>query len=1140
MRNDQGDVAAARGFHRKLRGASWRRSFGDPTLVRGLRYQREGRVDPLWTFVSTETGFELEGEVGGSRGFVYESCARFFPIGDRLELSTRCSCPVGVRCKHVVALIEAFLAHPGFEPEGTQHKSLRDFSDRTMEVEWARWLDAVSRPLPASETKQIGAEHRLVLYLDTQSDLPFPRFVVSPVWVRPAKAGDGRLVAPKSLRWQGLRLEPEPEGGWEPGLEDRLLPLLSEPARYIGGPAIRARLVHRFQASLLRDLLEDPEGPLVFHLHHQGPVLGLGARRRLESRWESEGDGMHRLRVRLGEQSLEGSPLRLAQLGDELWYLDPEGAAIGPVDGDARLALWGTRAPRLPASKVSWLAKRMGKMDALPRELVPPVARKTVELPPVAPRLRLCLDVLEGDRRPGSPEPVRYGAARPGFRYGDLLLPADGGALDRIERDDVSYRVPRDPEAEAALLASLPPELVRSGSLAGGEAPRRGGVPPETLLLKLAGERIATPGQWWPTIARLRRAGVEIEFAPGFPAEPERRSPDAWHGRLEAAGPGWFELGLDIEVDGARIDLLPLLRGLLADPSFPLTPGPDERSDATWEVLLDDTRLLELPLARLRPLLGPLLDWFGDREDGEALRVPLPVAVELDGAGGRWKGRGRKRLRELRAALAELPDAVAEVPGLAGSLRPYQARGVAWLRRLSLLGLGGLLADDMGLGKTVQILAHVLDERARGAASAPVLVVAPTSLVANWCAEAERFSPTLRVLQLQRSREARAAALATIGEADLVVTTYALLVRDLGELKTRRFSLVVLDEAQAIKNAGSQAARAVRALQADRRIAMTGTPVENHLGELWAQIDAVAPGHLGDAQGFGHRFRKPIERDGDDVALARLRRRIEPLLLRRTRDEVLRELPPKAESVRAIVLEGAQRDLYETLRLAQHQRIRESIAARGLAGSGIVMLDALLKLRQVCCDPRLVKLASARRVERSAKLDELRSLLATLLEEGRRVLVFSQFAEMLEHIGKALLRDRIPFVTLTGKVPGRERKARIDRFQAGEVPLFLISLKAGGAGLNLPAADTVIHYDPWWNPAVEAQATGRAHRMGQTRPVHVYKLVCAGTVEERITALQREKAELAASILTPGAKGAGGPLLDEAELEALFAPLQSP
>nr|WP_281376078.1 DEAD/DEAH box helicase [Halomonas cerina] len=461
------------------------------------------------------------------------------------------------------------------------------------------------------------------------------------------------------------------------------------------------------------------------------------------------------------------------------------------------------------------------------------------------------------------------------------------------------------------------------------------------------------------------------------------------------------------------------------------------------------------------------------------------------------------------------------------------------MRFLSELETGGILADDMGLGKTVQVLAHLLDERARGTLAGPVLVVAPTSLVGNWCAETARFAPDLEVLALQGGKAQRHRQIeGALPGADLVVTTYPLLIRDLERLREVAFGLLVLDEAQAIKNAASQTARAVRELDARRALAMTGTPLENHLGELWAQLDAVAPGALGSQQWFGQHFRTPIEKEGDVVLRQRLSRRIAPLMLRRTKQQVLAELPEKTESRREITLSGSQRELYESLRLAQHQRVQQAIAERGLAGSGIVMLDALLKLRQVCCDPRLVKLDSAKKVRRSAKLDQLRELLPPLIEEGRRILVFSQFTEMLSRIGQSLERDGIPYTTLTGDTPGKTRTQRVALFQQGEIPVFLISLKAGGTGLNLTAADTVIHYDPWWNPAVEAQATGRAHRLGQQNPVFVYKLVCAGTVEERILDLQARKADLAASILEGGTESKGdGPLFDEEDLALLFAPV---
>jgi len=437
----------------------------------------------------------------------------------------------------------------------------------------------------------------------------------------------------------------------------------------------------------------------------------------------------------------------------------------------------------------------------------------------------------------------------------------------------------------------------------------------------------------------------------------------------------------------------------------------------------------------------------------------------------------------------------------------------------------------MGLGKTVQVLAHILGEKQRSRLDAPALVVAPTSLVGNWQTEAARFAPALKVLVIHGAD--RADHYDEITAHDLVITTYPLLPRDRDKLVEARFALLVLDEAQAIKNAASQAAQVVREIPATRRLAMTGTPLENHLGELWAQFDAVEPGLLGSQRQFARLYRTPIEKHGDADRQQRLNRRIGPLLLRRRKDDVLTDLPPKTEIVRTLELEGEQRALYETLRLAQHERVRQAVAERGLAQSGIVVLDALLKLRQACCDPRLVKLASAKKVQTSAKLDALLELLDGLLADGRRVLLFSQFTEMLALIENALVKRKLPFQTLTGQAPARERTAMVKRYQQGDVPLFLISLKAGGTGLNLTAADTVIHYDPWWNPAVEAQATDRAHRIGQNKPVFVYRPICAGTVEEKIQAMQGRKAELARAVLESG--GASTRLrFDEKDLEALF------
>jgi len=318
------------------------------------------------------------------------------------------------------------------------------------------------------------------------------------------------------------------------------------------------------------------------------------------------------------------------------------------------------------------------------------------------------------------------------------------------------------------------------------------------------------------------------------------------------------------------------------------------------------------------------------------------------------------------------------------------------------------------------------------------------------------------------------------------------------------------------------------------RLCLTGTPLENHLGELWSLFDFLEPGLLGTQRQFRRLFRTPIEKHGDSARQEIMQQRVAPFVLRRAKDQVLAELPPKTEIERLVELEPTQRDLYEAIRLAMDRKVRLTIARQGVEHSQIVILDALLKLRQVCCDPRLVKLAAARGVKGSAKLALLMDLLPGMLGEGRRVLLFSQFTSMLALIEEALRAAGIEYVKLTGAT--RDRAKPIRRFQDGEVPLFLISLRAGGVGLNLTAADTVIHYDPWWNPAVQNQATDRAHRIGQDKKVFVYKLITAGTVEQKIVAMQARKRDLADAIYATARTGAGAHLSGE-DLEQLLAPL---
>ena len=570
---------------------------------------------------------------------------------------------------------------------------------------------------------------------------------------------------------------------------------------------------------------------------------------------------------------------------------------------------------------------------------------------------------------------------------------------------------------------------------------------------------------------------------------------------------GGFSLELGIEIDGKRVPLLPILSRLIE------RGGMASARVVDGEVItsLDDGRIVKLPaerIGRLLAIIGDLIEASQRATDG-ALLLPAaeaPMVLELeDLLTSKWQNAAAIQAYTANfRGEPEIPH-VAVGPGFKGDLRPYQQQGVDWLQHLRAHGLSGFLADDMGLGKTAQTIAHIVVEEAAGRLDRPALIVVPTSLVSNWTAELGKFAPRLRVEVLHGlDRHERRGQL---GGAHVVITTYTVLSRDIEEMRDLSWHIVVLDEAQSIKSPDAKATRAVCQLDTRTRLCLSGTPIENNLEELWSQFAFLMPGLLGARRDFARRFRGPIEKKGDDKRRLQLVRRIRPFMMRRTKSEVATELPPKHTILRRIALAPDQRELYETIRATLYDRVREQIAATSLARSRIVVLDALLKLRQACCDPRLVKLPSAKLVQSSSKLDDLLDMAGEMIAEGRRILVFSKFTSMLDLIKPRLAEAGIAFVELRGDT--RDRAEPVRSFEAGEVPLFLISLKAGGRGLNLTSADTVIHYDPWWNPAVENQASDRAHRIGQTKSVFVFKLIAADTVEERILDLQERKADLA-------------------------------
>ncbi len=582
----------------------------------------------------------------------------------------------------------------------------------------------------------------------------------------------------------------------------------------------------------------------------------------------------------------------------------------------------------------------------------------------------------------------------------------------------------------------------------------------------------------------------------------------------EAAG--WFSVGLNVEVGGESVPLLPLLARWLQQHGLRTDPIDNLADDTPISLGLVDQRELRIPAGVLRPLVANLADVLADVET--RMNLPRASFAQLDAVLNELPTRPWSppaALQQLADSLRshQFSDAREAPEGFAAELRPYQKEGLGWLRFLAVSGMGGILADDMGLGKTVQTLAHILDEKRDGRLVAPVLVVTPTSVVGNWVRECAAFVPMLKVISL--SGPDRREHYAALDDADIAIASYAVIQRDVETLVDQPWSLLVLDEAQWVKNPGSKTARAVRELRSERKLCLSGTPVENHTGELWALFDFLMPGFLGDRETFRRLFRDPIEKQSDATALTRLRRRTAPFILRRNKDVVARDLPARNEMVQRLELTPTQKALYESVRALMESRVRDALFSRGLAGSQIMVLDALLKLRQACCDPRLLPPSyGERETAGSAKLEHLLELIETLQAENRSVLVFSQFATMLDLIGDSLNERDIPFVSLTGR--SRRREEVIDQFQSGKVGVFLISLKAGGVGLNLTRADTVVLFDPWWNPAAEQQAIDRAHRIGQTQTVFVYRLIAASTVEEKILELQARKRALASGLVEQG------------------------
>ena len=1076
----------------KIKRGEILRIVGSKAFIRGDSYYKEGYVNNLEIEQESKDFLELHSTVKGSGHRVYEQKIIVDWAYGYTRIAGNCSCPVEYNCKHVAAACLLFEADgASLKNDGNAcFKWLETFCNTTKTKETLDITqDFVAYLLkPSKQTGKLEVELRLtrqlkkggmskgrIIKLDTIINSYY-----TPTYMQDSDLEICNLLqANNDLFLHGILLHDE-----------------------LGGIALNRML--RTERCYWQELTRPP--------------LSVGKERPLTTQWQLIADEGSKL-------SLQIDPTAMLLLTEPTLYLDPEQNTIGTLSGTAYSLAQLEQlliAPTVPPEMLDTFSHQLAQK--VPSTVLPPPKKVDIEeVRGQSPQPCLYLSVVEAGSN-------RYHAMRLRFAYNTHELPycLDNEAISNFTDDGKIIRIWRDLEAEDA----APQQLETFGF--------EGNLDTTSNELFFFAPHKDNPAegalQWHDftheTIPLLKEQGWKVDIDPSFNIV--FHEAEQWNIEVEEHGSDWFDLRFDIEINEQPLALLPLISQVLNN------YGPTQLPE-TLTLHLGNNQYLNIASEQLKPVIDTLYELYDKKnlQDNGALRMSRFDAGrlnDLDQEGtNNLHWRNGQALRDLGKKLKDFQGIRSVEPpnGLNVTLRDYQLLGLNWLQFLREYNFAGILADDMGLGKTVQTLAHLLLEKEQGRMDKPCLIIAPTSLMSNWRREAELFAPALKVLVLQGPD--RHLNFEKIADHDLILSTYPLLARDEEKLLAQEYHALVLDEAQVVKNPKAIAAQVIRKIKTGHRLCLTGTPMENHLGELWALFDFLMPGFLGDLRQFNVLFRTPIEKHGDDERRQQLAQRVAPFMLRRSKAEVAKELPEKTEIIRTVTLDKKQAALYESIRISMEQKVRQAIENQGLSRSHITILDALLKLRQACCDPRLLALTQARAVNESAKLELLMQLLPEMVEEGRKILLFSQFTKMLAHIETELKQHNITYSKLTGQT--RNRDAAIEKFKSGNADVFLISLKAGGVGLNLTEADTVIHYDPWWNPAAENQATDRAHRIGQGKAVFVYKLITENSVEEKIIAMQHKKQALAQGVYNKDKQEQDVKLSAE-DLQLLFAPME--
>ncbi|GAB5379709.1 MAG: DEAD/DEAH box helicase [Aliiglaciecola sp.] len=1048
-----------------IKASTLKNSFPERLWRRGTHLMSQGRILEHSVVFERE---KLQGQVFSSNQDEVEDVVVTF---SRNGVDSQCTCEIGYQCEHAAAIAALYI------------KRGRGYEADNQGV--TQWLTDLISPSESSNEER-GSHFELAYLFGLVQTKNSKQLNVEIVRVKRLKSGE--------LSRSTLSVKNPDEmlkRSW-----------LSSNERYLLADVINELAVHGAIRSynLVERLIVAKCA--YWQSSHETPLSNSSSHKATFD-WNQDASGLYKLMLNLPE----GFSSQLVLPTIPLSLYDAQVNKIVPldIDVDADVQYKLLDMPSLNAEQRSWV---MPQISALFRNRTTQARSKgkSSEWVDAIIQPRCLLTLCPPDELTSQPYVTLN------FKYHDAIVEANLPGF-YISTESLG-NIPRQPEFETSAITTL--------ESLGFTAQLKEASEQTTQHLD---NRFMLEKESWAVFIhyhqpRLKKSGWMIKRSKGFPFQVHDLG--AIKAKVTDQKNGYFALSMGVQINGKSVPLAPILHTALTQlpADFWRTSTPEHKSTEIQErpiyVPVAENEHVSIPVDTLKQLTQQFIELTLPASGKSAKRINISkfqshqllkafedTQIAVDGI-KQLQTFAKKIETFNRAKIAKIPNS------FKGQLRDYQQDGVNWFQFHTKNGLSGMLADDMGLGKTVQSIAHIcIEQQKRDLTDNPFLILAPTSVVHNWLAEIKHFAPKINVVLIHGNERQSIANLPF--KPEVVITSYPLLVRDINDYISIDFHTIVADEAQYIKNTKTSLYQTITQLTAQHRFCLTGTPMENHLGELWAQFNWLLPGLLGSQSQFNRLFKTPIEGHQDRERQRRLNDRLRPFILRRDKECIADELGDKTTIIRKVRLEGKQAQMYGSIRLSMDKKLTALIQNKGINRSQIDILSAMLKLRQVCCHPDLLNVKQ-KQDNTSAKLDLLLDMLDELLLDGRKIIVFSQFTSMLEIIERALNQRKITYAKLTGQT--RNRQQQIVKFKQSEIPIFLISLKAGGTGLNLTEADTVIHYDPWWNPAAENQATDRAHRIGQNKPVFVYKLVVEGSIEEKILELQSQKSNLAKTLLS--------------------------